>query len=531
MSRGAWAQGLGGLLLIGILRGAIQWKAPFEAHPLDPAEFKLGVAGRLIVGGDWSALSELAQASQNRQHGGWFWSAFGVGLTELVVGPGLLASRLTGLWLSLLAVAAALKLAPRHPLSAVACGLAPVWANAGFAIPWGSHTEAALFPLLWALSARRPAILGLALGAGIAFDLLLLPWAACFLLATLTWPDREQRSTPPKKATFLLTGLVVGVGLVLLPAWALGGGPAFDAPFREAPESHLGKLAADSVRWDLLQGSLGNLGHLPWAAHVPWGDWAPQVGLLHLISLLACARYIPAGPVRHLLGTAVLGHGLCLLVFAPGRPEVALRYLLPTLPLLLLTPAFAYVAGGTARYVAGICLVLGLVAHAPGHLRLLNTPEPGLVAIRGRLPETVQTCGLEAASPRAVLALGALAQARGHGVVATDPTSTLCADPRIMGAITAFSPRWGYPTPGEGRPQERLNANIGHQLRAASPETAWGLGFGMALIIGPSAARARLHSLDLGSSSREAAELGITTAADPQQGLAPPIGDNFPPAG
>jgi hypothetical protein len=76
-----------------------------------------------------------------------------------------------------------------------------------------------------------------------------------------------------------------------------------------------------------------------------------------------------------------------------------------------------------------------------------------------------------------------------------------------------------------------LNANIGHQLRAASPETAWGLGYGMALIIGPSAARARLHSLDLGSSNREAAELGIATAADPQQGLAPPIGDNFPPAG
>ena len=241
----------------------------------------------------------------------------------------------------------------------------------GQLVAWGSHAEAPwLLGILAWLAARtegsagrREAIaVGLAAGVCAGFDLLAAPLAVAVVIG---WSlDRGRRQG--------IVALGVASAVAGAALWITGGlGASVTETAGNAPLALL-------ERAGVVAGSLASLLPLPFSGSSAVGVGATGVNGALTVGLVAFAVVAAATPgatrwrARLWLVAAPLGFLLLLAAMAPRRPEIAVRYLLPVWPLLLLGLALGAArawrstgARGAAATMLGAMLFLGITAAAP----------------------------------------------------------------------------------------------------------------------------------------------------------------------
>jgi hypothetical protein len=261
---------------------------------------------------------------------------------------------------------------------------------AGSLVPWGSHPEAVFFLGLAALlvlglkaeeqGALRAIGAALALALALGMNLLVAPMVAV-LTVGWAWDMRETRR-------HLIVPALLAAGLLVLIFWTTG------SPWASVTES------AGASPLELAQGrqggglsltlrSLGALIPLPLA--VTGGaqgagliNWVLTgifvIGLGGTLHSLSVSRPSSgrSGRLWSLFLAAPLAHLLCLSLWAPRRPFIPPRYLLPLIPILLLGLACAWASseGRRRRISLGVALALVLI---PGLRLQLSLFEPSRI--------------------------------------------------------------------------------------------------------------------------------------------------------
>lgn len=355
----------------------------------DLAEVKLTELGdSWILSGeppDGAELLRAARAGTNAPHGAYLpasllYAAIAVPLGEA---GNYLALKIVGILFAtaglLVWVLLATELADRRAggVMALLMFLPPPAFLAGTMVPWGSHPEAVFFLGLAAYAVvkcpvdRGPTprylITGaLALAAGM--NLLVSPMVA--VLATgLAW---DQRRTLRDWALPALFGCV----FLALLSWVSGGPWASVTETTGASPLQLatGSILATSGHFVR---SLGELFPLPLGGTNPALWWGPLTvdGAYSIVFLfgtsgalaVAYLRGTHRGRLLALFGGLPVVHLLSLALWAPRRPFIPPRYLLPLLPILLLglVLAWAESSGQLRRVFARFAL---LFAVLPGFL-------------------------------------------------------------------------------------------------------------------------------------------------------------------
>ncbi len=248
----------------------------------------------------------------------------------------------------------------------------------GQLVAWGSHAEVPwlLGLLAWAAAARTGEAdgreilaVGLLAGGAAAFDLLAAPLALALLVG---WAlDRGRSRLLP---ALLAAAIPVGLGLWITGGW----GASVTETAGNEPLALLEGMAAPA----LLLSTLGSLLPLPLLGPAQLGEPAASLvnGVLTLgIAVGAVGAVLTMdqrGRRLSWLVIAPVGFLLVLAATAPRRPAIAVRYLLPLWPLLLLAVA-AGAQGCAARWRSARPVVAVLV----GALVLLGlSTAVGLVA-------------------------------------------------------------------------------------------------------------------------------------------------------
>ena len=436
---------IGGVAAVFALRMMLSLADPGLVHPVDPAEL-----AHLDVLPLWAEgrLGWLLDADANVHHGGFFWLGVPVGLLKMLGASGLGAVRGVAAGCAALAWGIWVVLAHRlgGRVAAVGLGLCLAvpspWMAQWTATLWGSHSEAAIWTGLWGLAlvdGWRPRTLGMLLGLGVAWDPLLWP------TAVVAWGVSPVRRS-------VLAPLAAAWVVARLPGLMADPVGIFVTSFSENPEQTLPGLMAGAVDFDGLLSSLG--AHLcwPWVASAVLGAAARPIdvaltGLWAVAAGFAVARAAPGR--RHVcwLVACVVVHLAVLVVLAPSRPRLAVRYLVAWWPAVLLVP---WVGTGARRAFAA----LPVVASACALPLLISTwSDVELARLRGYPAQAFQHLGLDR-----------VPQGRAHHVVRflehRDGTAT-------EGFAAAFSSRLGYPVWGEPFPDQVRAAGLPERLRAA----------------------------------------------------------------
>lgn len=325
----------------------------------DAAETKLMEIGdRWIADGapDPEGLLRAARAGRNAPHGGYLptslaYAAIAVPLDSQGSIGALKTVTVVGATVGFVAwVATAARLA--GPAAAWALALLlllpPPALLGGQLVAWGSHAEVPwlLGLLAWATSAERfraeALVVGVLAGVAVAFDLLVAPLVAVVLVGWLL--DRESGSS---LLAPVVAAPIVGAALALTG----GLGASVTETAGNEPTALLGGGASLFVE------SLGALVPLPWSA-------SPVVSGCLTLLLLSALVLAWGGPEevrwrrRLWLVAAPALFVLAVAATAPRRPAIAVRYLLPAWPLILLGVAVG-VQGAFERWRAGGFALLG----------------------------------------------------------------------------------------------------------------------------------------------------------------------------
>jgi len=248
---------------------------------------------------------------------------------------------------------------------------------AGTMVPWGSHPEAVFFLGIAAYAvvklppdsrgADRFFVAG-ALALATGMNLLVAPMVAVLVMG-LAWDQRKAARDWGSPALFG-GGLLGGFLWVSGSPWASVTENAGASPLQLAAES-------THTAAGLFVRSVGDLIPLPLGGSNPaswWGllpvDWMYSALFMLGISgaiTVAYAREGHRGRLLALFGGLPLVHLVCLALWAPRRPFIPPRYLLPLLPILLLALVLtcAESSGPFRRSFARFALLLAVL---PGFL-------------------------------------------------------------------------------------------------------------------------------------------------------------------
>lgn len=357
----------------------------------DAAETKLMEVGdRWIASGPPSAaeLVRAARAGRNAPHGGFL--PMSLAYAALAV-----PLRAAGsIWtLKVIAViAAAVGFVAWTATAARLLGPGAAWLMAllllfpppallgGQLVAWGSHAEVPwlLGLLAWAAASREGAVgrgevalVGVLSGVAAGFDLLAAPLALALLIG---WAlDRGRSRIGP--------ALLIAAAPLALSLWITGGlGASVTETAGNEPAALLGAAGLTS----LLQ-TLGQLLPLPFVGPAQVGETAAawiNGGLTVGLAGAAVAAGLGEDRWRRRLWLVVAPVGFVILVAAaaPRRPAVAVRYLLPVWPLLLLGASAGAVALW-ARWRAARPVVVAFVAA----LALSGLVTAGSLVTPGRM--------------------------------------------------------------------------------------------------------------------------------------------------
>ena len=320
----------------------------------------------------------LAQAGTNAPHGAYLPVSLSYAVLARPFGvPGnYLALKLVAIGMGLLAmfvwIAVAEQLSTGPPGQAgFAMGLlflfAPGEMLLGSLVPWGSHPEGILFGGLAALTALRaqqrrspPLHSGFVIALAAAMSTLLAP-TAFLLLLVLLYRQRDRSTT----LVATLGGAFIGFVGPLLLSGSLG------ASVTEAPGATPTELVRSGFgsNVDLVYRSLLSVLPFPLSPDAVAAS-SPVIAGLGTLALLAAVAWQgwlglkARAPLRLVLMLAVPVCSLLVLVlFAPRRPFIPPRYLLPLFPFLLLalTLTWSEAQSRTLRLLAtaGLLVVIG----------------------------------------------------------------------------------------------------------------------------------------------------------------------------
>lgn len=437
-----WAVLVGVGLVLAVVRFVIADAVPWAIHPIDPAELKFLDLYELLrapPGHRWQGIQRLLGAAENIHHGGFLPVSLAVAGAAALLGPGIAALRLVGVAASVVAwglwVAAARELGGRRAalVGGLLLALPPGWAFDWAVTPWGSHAEAAAWTALWVLGLARgwSAVgMGLVVGAGVAWDPLLLPSAGVVLAL--------GPRTPRTMGGLVVGGLAFGWPRLLLPAAGL------TESLVENPALHVLGLVRQATDPALLLATAQS--HLPLPLVTLTGapaDHAASLGLtVALAALGAWTAHSRSSPAARMLVVAPLVHLGTVLLLSPHRPVLHHRYLLPWLPAVLLWVAVAPWKGVTRvlAVVSGAGLVLGGLLHQAA---LLGARHP--TAREVWQPRRFLAAELDRVEPERTLAVVRFLDLR-----AAQGTPT-------TGFASAFSPRPGYPSVHAAFPSQVVN--------------------------------------------------------------------------